>query len=214
VHLFFPFSSDQPELPSLVGLAFCFGFATLSGFLGLSVAYGAFLAGLILGNSRERTIMLQVMAPIYSILVMSFFLSIGLLMDLPFIWSHLWTVIGLTLALVAGKTILNVGILKILRQSWKAAFLSGAILSQLGEFSFLLITLGDEMSILNRGQQQLLITLTTLSLALTPLWLMFLGSTHGPLGDYGRRVATEVSRAGGRVKGASQLVFRRMRRKF
>lgn len=192
VHLFFPFSSERPELPSLVGLAFCFGFAALSGFLGLSVAYGAFLAGLILGNSRERTVMLQVMTPIYSILVMSFFLSIGLMMDLTFIWEHLGTVIALTLALVVGKTILNVGILRFLRQSWSAAFLSGAVLSQIGEFSFLLISLGEELTILSRPQQQLLMTLTAISLALTPLWLMFLGYADGPIVHYGQKMVIGI----------------------
>jgi len=180
VNLFFPFSSDKPELPSLVGLAFCFGFATLSGFLGLSVAYGAFLAGLVLGNSRERNTMLQVMAPIYSILVMTFFLSIGLLFDLPFIWHNLWKVLGLTAALLLGKTILNVGILKLLRQSWRSALLCGGILSQIGEFSFLLLSLGDEMGIVTREQQQLLVTFTTLSLALSPLWIGFLDFLSEP----------------------------------
>ena len=178
VQLLFPFPSDHPELPSLVGIAFCFGFAALSGFLGLSVAYGAFIAGLILGNSREHTIMLQVMTPIYSILVMAFFLSIGLLMDIPFIVRHLWSVLTLVAALILGKTLINVGILRLLRQSWPATILSAVILSQIGEFSFLLLSLGAELKILNRYQQQLLMTLTALSLAITPLWLAISRRLH------------------------------------
>jgi len=173
-----PFPADHPELPSLVGIAFCFGFAALSGFLGLSVAYGAFIAGLILGNSREHTIMLQVMTPIYSILVMAFFLSIGLLMDVPFIIRHFWSVLTLLTALILGKTLINVGILRLLRQSWPATILSAVILSQIGEFSFLLLSLGAELKILSRYQQQLLMTLTALSLAITPLWLAISRRLH------------------------------------
>jgi CPA2 family monovalent cation:H+ antiporter-2 len=178
VQLLLPFPADHPELPSLVGIAFCFGFAALSGFLGLSVAYGAFIAGLILGNSREHTIMLQVMTPIYSILVMAFFLSIGLLMDVPFIIRHFWSVLTLLTALILGKTLINVGILRLLRQSWPATILSAVILSQIGEFSFLLLSLGAELKILSRYQQQLLMTLTALSLAITPLWLAISRRLH------------------------------------
>jgi CPA2 family monovalent cation:H+ antiporter-2 len=193
VHLFFTFSFDKPELPSLVGLAFCFGFATISGFLDLSVAYGAFLAGLILGNSRERNTMLQVMAPIYSILVMTFFLSIGLLFDLPFIWKNLWTVVGLASALLLGKTLLNIAILKILRQSWRTALVCGGILAQIGEFSFLLISLGDEMRIVSREHQQLLVTLTTLSLAFSPLWISLLDRWGEPFLNWIKRLKKQTS---------------------
>lgn len=171
VKVLFSFSAGHPEFPALAGLAFCFGFAALSGFLELSVAYGAFLAGLVLGNSRERTVMLQMMTPIYSVLIMSFFLCIGLLMDLPFIWKNLGYLSAMLVAVVFGKTFVNVVIFRFLRQAWSSAFLSGVILAQMGEFSFLLISLGDELSLLDRSQQQLLMTLTTLSLAVTPLWV-------------------------------------------
>ncbi len=172
VHLFFKFSSERPELPSLVALGFCFGFAALSGFLDLSSAYGAFLAGLILGNSRERSVMLQVIMPIYSVLVMAFFLSVGLLINLRFIWENLWLILFLLAGLLSFKTIMNLGILRMLRQPWPVTFLSGVILSQMGEFAFLLISIGNSINIVTPYYQQLLITLVVLSLAMSPLWLI------------------------------------------
>jgi CPA2 family monovalent cation:H+ antiporter-2 len=172
VHLFFNFSSERPELPSLVALSFCFGFAALSGFMQLSSAYGAFLAGLILGNSRERAVMLQVIMPIYSVLVMAFFLSVGLLINLRFIWENVWLLLLLLVSLLIFKSFMNIAILRLLRQPWPVTFLSGVILSQMGEFAFLLISIGMDLQIVNTYYQQLLTTLVVLSLAMSPLWLI------------------------------------------
>ena len=66
---------SHPDLTPLLGLVCCFGAATISGLLGLSPAYGAFLAGLTIGNSNLRVNMLNTVIPIQSILMMVFFLS-------------------------------------------------------------------------------------------------------------------------------------------
>jgi len=165
------FTSQSPELPSLLGLSFCFGFATLSGYLGLSLAYGAFLAGLVLGNIREHTLIKQMVMPIYSVLVMVFFLSVGLLIDLSFIWHNVFVIVVLSLVIIIFKTTVNLGLLRLFRQPWPTAFLAGVALSQLGEFSFLLISEGSKNNLLGPGAQKMLITLTAISLAISPLWL-------------------------------------------
>jgi CPA2 family monovalent cation:H+ antiporter-2 len=179
VHFFFHFTQNRPELPSLVSLAFCFGFAALSGFLQLSVAYGAFLAGLILGNSRERSLMLQVIMPIYSVLVMTFFFSVGLLIDVYFIWKNFFLIFFLLAGVLIFKTFMNFGILRLLRQTWPTTFLSGVVLSQMGEFSFLLVTLSSDLKVIGPYYQQLLITLTALSLAFSPMWLLMSKKLRG-----------------------------------
>ena len=75
---------SHPDLTPLLGLVCCFGAATISGLLGLAPAYGAFLAGLTIGNSNLRVNMLNTVIPIQSILMMVFFLSICLLIDFDF----------------------------------------------------------------------------------------------------------------------------------
>ena len=67
------------DLSPLAGLVYCFGAGAAVGAMGLSPAYGAFLAGLAIGNSAERQPMLEVVRPIQSIMLMVFFLSIGAL---------------------------------------------------------------------------------------------------------------------------------------
>lgn len=170
--------AGEKDLTPLASLTFCFAAAAISGLIGLSAAYGAFLAGLVLGNTHERLIMLETTKPIQSILMMAFFLSIGLLLDTSFIWEHLGTVIFVLFILTVGKTAVNIGILRLLRLPWSQAFLIGVVLAQLGEFAFLLSTVGHETQIINDFGEKLVIALTVLSLALSPLWLTVARRLH------------------------------------
>lgn len=159
------------DLTPLAGLAFCFGAATVTGLLDLSAAYGAFLAGLVIGNSTSRRIMLHHTAPIQSILLMLFFLSIGLLLDLEFLWQNLWTVLALVAFITLFKTALNIMAIRLLGESWPRAFLAGALLAQIGEFSFILAALGISAGAVSGELYRLIIAVTVLSLATSPIWL-------------------------------------------
>ena len=165
------FASNFAELKPLVALAFCFCLAAASGLLGLSAAYGAFIAGLIIGNSNERASMIEVTQPIQSLLMMVFFLSIGLLIDLTYIWENLALVATLFFVVAIFKTVLNVALLGLLGQPWQQAFIAGLLTSQIGEFSFLLSVVGVEAGVISRDESRLVISVTVLSIALSPLWV-------------------------------------------
>ena len=154
----------------MVGLALCFGAAALSYQMGLSEAYGAFIAGLIIGNSSKRDKITHAMEPIENILMMVFFLSIGLLMDLGFIFENFFTVMVLLLLVTVVKTTMNITILRVMGRAWPQAFMAGLILSQLGEFTFLLTSVASNVEILNSYNKDLIISVTVLSLAISPLW--------------------------------------------
>lgn len=162
---------ENVDLTPLAGLAFCFGAAAVSGLLGLSAAYGAFLAGLIIGNSSSRQVMIRHTAPIQSILLMVFFLSIGLLIDLGFIWRNLGTVLTLLIFVTVFKTALNIGLIRFLGEPWPRAFLSGVVLAQLGEFSFILAALGVSVGVVSPELHRLIVAITVLSLIFSPFWL-------------------------------------------
>lgn len=163
--------SGEKDLTPLATLGFCFAAAAVSGLVGLSAAYGAFLAGLVLGNTHERLLFLETTKPIQSTLLMVFFLSIGLLLDLHFIWDHWIMVLVLLFTITIGKTAINIGILHALRLPWTQSFLVGVVLAQLGEFSFLLASVGHQAKIIDDYGQKLIIALTVLSLLFSPLWL-------------------------------------------
>jgi CPA2 family monovalent cation:H+ antiporter-2 len=173
VHLpFMRVIEGSSDLTPLAGLVFCFVAASVTGLIGLSPAYGAFLAGVVLGNSSIRRLMIRQTEPIQSVLMMVFFLSIGLLLDLQFMLDNLGTVLVLLLILAVAKTGLNAAILKSLGQSWPNAFLAGALLAQIGEFSFLLAAIGRSSGTIDDYNHKLVVCMTVLSLALSPFWLM------------------------------------------
>jgi len=162
---------NNPDLIPLAGLGFCFGAAALSGLLGLSAAYGAFLAGLVIGNSTSRRVMIHHTAPIQAILLMVFFLSIGLLIDFIYIWDNLVTVLLIVTFVAVLKTGLNIFVIRLLGQPWPRAILAGALLAQLGEFSFVLAALGLEAGAIDGEAHRLIVAVTVLSLLGSPFWL-------------------------------------------
>ena len=159
------------DLIPLLSLGLCFGLAAISGLAGLSAAYGAFIAGLVLGNTSSNHSLLKSTKPIQSILMMVFFLSIGLLMDLGFIWANIGKVLLFMIFITVGKTALNIGVLRFLKQTWPVAILSGLLLSQMGEFAFLLTTVGQQAKLLDADGAKFIISITALSLSFSPLWL-------------------------------------------
>jgi CPA2 family monovalent cation:H+ antiporter-2 len=164
--------AGEKDLTPLASLTFCFSAAAISGLAGLSAPYGAFLAGLFLGNTHERLIMIESTHPIQSILMMAFFLFIGLLLDVRFILDNLWSVCILLLIITIGKTALNIALLRFCGLSWSKSFLLSAVLAQLGEFSFLMSTVSFEAKIINETGQKLIVGLTVLSLAFSPIWMI------------------------------------------
>ena len=164
--------AGHTDLKPLGALAFCFGAAAVSGLFGLSAAYGAFLAGLVIGNSQERQAMQEATKPIESILMMVFFLSIGLLIDLAYMWANLGIVLALFLMVTVFKTLMNIGALRLLGQTWNTAFLGGIMLAQIGEFSFLLSIVGVQSGVIGPADSRLVVAVTVLSLALSPVWVI------------------------------------------
>ncbi len=162
---------NSAELTPLAGLAFCFGAAALSGLLGLSAAYGAFLAGMVIGNSTSRRAMIHHMLPIQSVLLMVFFLSIGLLLDITYIWDNIWTVLAIVVFVAVFKTALNIVLIRGLGETWPRAFLAGAMLAQLGEFSFVLAALGLSAAAIDDQGYRLIVAVTVLSLLGSAFWL-------------------------------------------
>jgi len=169
---------NDADLSTLAALTWCFGAAALSGIMDLSPAYGAFLGGVVLGNSDQRDTLLRRSQPIQSVLLMVFFLSIGLLLDLKFIWRNLGQVMALLAMVTLFKTALNVGALRLLRQDWPNAFLAGVALAQIGEFSFLLAESAKAGHLITNQETKLVVAVTVLSLVLSPFWLFTVRRMH------------------------------------
>lgn len=162
---------ENVELLALGSLAVCFGAAALSGLIGLSPAYGAFVAGLVVGNSTLRNKVIPVIEPIQSVLLVVFFLSIGLLIDLTYIRDHLAVVLAAALFVIIVKTVLNVFLLRMAGFDRETALVGGLSMAQIGEFSFVLAAAGLSARALGYDIYRLSIAVTAITLLLSPAWM-------------------------------------------
>jgi len=137
--------------------------------------------------------MLDAVLPIQSVLMMVFFLSIGLLIDLGFMIDNIGMVLTLFLMVTVFKTLINVGFLRIAGQPWATAFLAGISMAQIGEFSFLLAVVGIGSGVLDEEGRRLIVSVTVLSLALSPLWVIT-ARRLSLLANYGVTEATDLMR--------------------
>lgn len=168
-----PFTSrvqDNTEMLALGALGACFAGAALSGLFGLSPVYGAFIAGLVIGNSTLRNHVIPVVEPIQSVLLVVFFLSIGLLIDLRFIWANIGVVIFAALFVVAAKSALNVFLLRLTGHERDVALVGGLSMAQIGEFSFVLAAAGFSAGALGYDIYRLAIAVTAITLLISPAW--------------------------------------------
>ena len=126
------------ELSLLVALTLCMGIAALTEAVGLSLALGAFLAGLFLGTSEFTHKLARQTLSLRDVFVAFFFISVGMLLD-PRLWVHSWRMIALLVGLVMiGKFAIWSGIVRIFGYPAQTAVRVGIGLTQIGEFSFIL----------------------------------------------------------------------------
>ncbi|TPG18731.1 sodium:proton exchanger [Sphingomonas koreensis] len=136
--------------------------------LGLSTALGAFVAGVMLADSPYRHELEADVEPFRSILLGLFFLSIGMMLDLHAIAERPFFVVGMALALIVTKAIIIGGIGLAFRMRWRAALALGLLLSQGGEFGFVLFAQAQKAYLIAPEAASLFGAIVTLSMATTP----------------------------------------------
>jgi len=167
-HLF----RSNPELQVFAALLICLGLSLLTGMAQLSTALGAFAAGILVTAARETQWVHHSLEPFRIIFIAMFFVSVGMLVDVSFIASHAIQVLLLVLSVLVGNTLLNGIILRFLGYRWRESFYAGAILSQIGEFSFVLAAVGLTAGIINMIAYQYTIAVIALSLLVSPFWIL------------------------------------------
>ena len=172
LNAFLRYMKVQSEVLAIVTVSACLAGAVLSIYTGLSPAFGSFLAGLALGNSIIKEELQKATSILEETLLMAFFLSIGLLINVTFITSHILVVMAYVLFIMISKTAINMAVLRLFKIGIKDAFLISVLLGHLGEFSFVLINEGVRNGLLNEYSTNLLISITGVSLVISPFWLI------------------------------------------
>ncbi|HJJ45259.1 MAG TPA: cation:proton antiporter [Methanocorpusculum sp.] len=156
------------ELFVIAIVVICFGIAWLMSMNGVSLALGAFLAGVAISGSDYNHEILGQITPIRDILTSFFFVSIGMMLNLNFVWDHIPIILGLAAALLAFKTLINFISVKAIGVATGAAILSAVGLSQIGEFSFILGSTGVNAGILSPDIYQIFLAISIVTMAATP----------------------------------------------
>lgn len=156
------------ELFLMAILVICFATALITYELGLKLALGAFLAGLIVSESEFSYDALSHMLPLKKIFTSIFFISIGMLLNVSFFASHAVMIIGLTVLVMMLKTSVITAVGLSLNLSIRNALMVGLSLCQVGEFAFVLANAGRDSAILSPEQNQVFLAVSIFSMAVSP----------------------------------------------
>ncbi len=159
------------ELFLLAVAAICLGVAFLTWKLGMSLALGAFLAGLIIAESDYGHQAVAVVMPFHDLFMSFFFISMGMLLDLTFVSGHLPDILLAALLLSAVKGAAASGAVLAVGLTLPAGLLTGLALFQVGEFSFILAQQGQSAGLLSRTDYQTFLAAAILTMMATPFVL-------------------------------------------
>ena len=160
------------EIQIFAALLICLGLSLLTGLVGLSTALGAFVAGMIIGAAKETQWVHHSLESFRVVFVALFFVSIGLLVDLNFIAQHWAQIAALVVLVVVTNTFVTGAILRALGDNWRDSLYAGTMLSQIGEFSFVLAAVGIQASIISDYGYQMTVAVISISLLISPPWIM------------------------------------------
>lgn len=147
----------------------CLGTAAITAQAGLSLALGAFLAGLVLAESEYGHQAFTEVLPFRDTLASLFFVSVGMLLDIGFVVDHAALVAVTVLAIMLGKATMTALPAALAGYPMRTSLLAGASLAQVGEFSFVLGSRGAEAGLLGADDYQTFLAAAVISMAVTPL---------------------------------------------
>ncbi len=162
----------EREMFVVAAIAVVAAYAALMEQLGLSTALGAFIAGVMLADTPFRHELEADVEPFRSILLGLFFLAVGMMLDLSVIAANPVFVFLMAMGLIATKTVVIGGLGLLFGMRWRAALALGLLLSQGGEFGFVLFTRAQQGLLIEPSAASLFGAIVTLSMATTPFLMM------------------------------------------
>ncbi|TQD35386.1 monovalent cation:proton antiporter family protein [Haloflavibacter putidus] len=161
------------DLFLLTTITICFAVAFLTSAAGLSLALGAFLAGLIISESEYSHQATSIILPFRELFTSFFFISIGMLLNLSFFGEHVLFILLIVFGVLIVKSTIIAIAIRILKYSPKTALITGFSLFQVGEFAFILSKVGIEYGLLSNATNQYFLAVSIVSMLITPFVIMF-----------------------------------------
>ena len=158
----------SPELFIISVVLLSLGTSWLTSQVGLSLALGAFIAGLVLSESDYSHQIVADILPFRDVFNSIFFMSIGMLLSVTALYADVFTVLAWVGALTIGKALIVFGVVRLLGYSLRISTMTALGLAQIGEFSFILAKTGMEQNILGESDYQRFLAASILSMITTP----------------------------------------------
>jgi CPA2 family monovalent cation:H+ antiporter-2 len=166
----------------------CFFVAWLTSLAGLSLALGAFLAGLILSDSEHSHRALENVLPFRDVFSAFFFVSMGMLLDATYVGAHLPAVLATTVAVMVLKGVITSSVMLGVGLPFRVSAMTGLSLAQAGEFSLLLLSAALGVSLVDDNAYQFVLAVCLFTMAAAP----FVLAAAGRLADIGTRMPLPV----------------------
>lgn len=158
----------SPEVFLLTVVLMCLGISGVTAHFGLSLALGAFIAGMVLADSDYSHQVLADVLPFRDVFNSLFFVSIGMLLSVAALWANLGTVVLLVFLLVLGKAFIVWAIVRLMGYPQRVSTITALGLAQIGEFSFVLAKTGRGANLLPDGDYQSFLAASIISMIATP----------------------------------------------
>ncbi|MBI3445836.1 MAG: cation:proton antiporter [Magnetospirillum sp.] len=194
-------ASRSPEVFTAANLLLVLTVAWLTEAAGMSMALGAFLAGLLLADSPYRHQVESDIEPFRGLLLGLFFMTVGMSIDLPLVAARLSLILGLTAGIVVLKVVVIVGLCRIMRVGLADGLRIGFLLGQAGEFAFVVFGRAAELKLLDVALSQALLASVALSMVMMPPVAALGRSLSGRLhqGRGGEPIPPEIRHLSGHV---------------
>lgn len=170
--------SLTPETTLIFSLALCFAMVFLASKSGFSPALGAFVMGSILAETPQGEKIEHIVQPVRDLFAAVFFVSVGMLLDLSVIEQHWKTVLVISAATIVGKLISSAVGALISGQDLKSSVSAGLSLAQIGEFSFIIATLGLTLKVTSDFLYPIAVAVSVLTTFTTPYLIRSAPSVH------------------------------------
>lgn len=165
----------------IVALGLCCAMAVLSTKVGFSSAFGAFVMGSILAETIEAERIIKVVEPVKNLFGAVFFVSVGMLVDPAILVEYSWPIVTLVLVIIIGQVIFGSLSFLIGGQSLKSAMQCGFSMAQIGEFSFIIASLGLSLGVIGRFLYPVVVAVSVITTFLTPYMIRMATPAYGML---------------------------------
>jgi len=161
-----PLMSNETLL--ITALALCFGMVVIASAVGFSAAFGAFIMGSILAETVEREQIEHLVSPVKDLFGAIFFVSVGMMVDVALIAEYIVPILCIVASIMLGQTILSTCGFLLAGQSLKTAMQCSFSLTQIGEFAFILATLGTSLHVTSDFLYPIVVAVSVFTTFTTP----------------------------------------------